>query len=286
MGSRMAPRLIAAGYRLRVFDMAADARDRFAASHPSALVCDSGAEAVSGAAVVVTMLPDGGSVRDFLLGSGGAVAGRLEGDAIVVDMSSSSPIDTQETGRALTERGIGMIDAPVSGGVLRAETGTLAILAGGDRGLVHRCTSLLQAMGSSVFLTGPLGSGHAMKALNNYVSAAGLVAACEALIVGRRFGLDPGLMVDVLNASTGKNNSTENKLKQHVLSDTYASGFALGLMAKDLRTAAGLAEHAALPVPLMAACEHLWHDASRTLAASADHTEIFRYLRDLGRHGG
>jgi 3-hydroxyisobutyrate dehydrogenase len=232
---------------------------------------------------VITMLPDGKIVRDVLLeAAGGALAAAAPG-TLVIDMSSSSPIDTVELGKAAGERGFPVVDAPVSGGVKRAIDGSLAIMAGGEAADVERARAVLQAMGKSVFATGPLGSGHAMKALNNYVSAAGLAAAAEAIIIGRHFGLAPDVMVDVLNASTGRNNSTEVKMKQHVLSGSFASGFAMGLMAKDLRTAADLARHAELPAPLSMMCEDLWRKAFETMGSGADHTEIFRYLEGLER---
>ena len=136
-------------------------------------------------------------------------------------------------------------------------------------------------MGTAIYETGPLGSGHAMKALNNLVSAAGLAAACEALLVGRRFGLDPSLMVDVLNASTGRNNATEVKAKQFILSGSFASGFSLGLMAKDLKTAAELAEHLGMEAPISRAARDLWETAQDALGSDADHTEIHRYLEAL-----
>ncbi len=119
-----------------------------------------------------------------------------------------------------------------------------------------------------------------MKALNNYVSASGLVAVSEALLIGSKFGLDPGMMVDVLNASSGRNNSTEHKMKQFILSESFASGFAIGLMAKDLKIASDLAEHLGVAAPLSALCGTLWADAASRLG-TADHTEIFRYLRSL-----
>src|SRR3546814_4260888 len=125
-------------------------------------------------------------------------------------------------------------------------------------------------MGGAVFTTGALGSGHAMKALNNYVSAAGLVAAAEAVIVGSHFGLDPLVVVEVLNASTGRNNSTENKLKQQVLSGEFAAGFALSLMAKDLHTAAGMARHLGVAAPLADACAAHWAEAEEPLGTGAD----------------
>ena len=117
-------------------------------------------------------------------------------------------------------------------------------------------------------------------ALNNYVSAAGLTAACEALRVGRAFGLDPAMMTDVLNASTGRNNSTEVKLKPFVISQTYGSGFSMALMAKDLRTADDLARHLDVPAPLSHAVTSLWSEADQALGAGTDHTAIDRFLRD------
>ncbi len=136
-------------------------------------------------------------------------------------------------------------------------------------------------MGAAIYATGPLGSGHAMKALNNFVSAAGLVAMCEALLIGRRFGLDPAVIVDILNASTGRNNSTELKAKQFILSGTFASGFSLGLMAKDLRTAAELAAHLGVAAPMSCAVRDLWAKAQGLLGPDADHTEIFRFAERL-----
>ena len=119
-----------------------------------------------------------------------------------------------------------------------------------------------------------------MKALNNYLSAAGLTAAAEALLVGRAFGLDPAVMTDVFNASTGRNNATENKLKQHILSGTFAAGFAMDLMAKDLVTAGDLASSMKVPVPYARECIALWSDASKKMPG-ADHTAIFSYLEKL-----
>jgi 3-hydroxyisobutyrate dehydrogenase len=284
MGRPMAARLAAAGYRVRAFDSAAAQRAGFVEAAGGAAVAASAAAAAAGAEAVVTMLPDGRIVRDVLLGGGAAARAMAEG-SVVVDMSSSSPLDTRATGEALAELGIDMVDAPVSGGVKRAVDGTLAVMAGGRPASVRRLTPLLKVVGASVFATGPLGSGHAMKALNNFVSAAGLVAAAEALLIGRRFGLDPRLMVDVLNASTGRNNSTENKLTQQVLSGAYASGFALGLMAKDLETAAALARDAGVGTPLAGAQARLWREAEAALGDGADHTEIFRYLEGLAGEG-
>lgn len=280
MGAPMAGHLVDGGWKLRGYDLSASALDAFATAKPRAVRAASAADAAAGARVAITMLPDGKAVRQAVIADG--VAAALGPGGLVIDMSSSSPVDTRRLGEELAARGVGLVDAPVSGGVKRAVEGKLAIMAGGDAGLVERCRPLLGAMGSAIYATGPLGSGHAMKALNNLVSAAGLVAACEALIIGRRFGLDPSLIVDILNASTGRNNSTEVKAKQFILSGTFASSFSLGLMAKDLRTAADLAEHLGVAAPMSRAARDFWAHAQRSLGPDADHTEIFRFVEGLG----
>lgn len=279
MGAPMAAHVATGGWKVRGFDLSPAALDAFARANPKAVRAASTAEVAAGADVAITMLPDGKAVRQAVLTDG--VAAALGPGGLVIDMSSSSPVDTKRLGEDLAARGVGLVDAPVSGGVKRAVEAKLTIMVGGDAVLVERCRPLLGAMGTSIYATGPLGSGHAMKALNNFVSAAGLVAACEALLIGRRFGLDPSLIVDILNASTGRNNSTELKAKQFILSGTFASGFSLGLMAKDLRTAADLAEHLGVGAPMARAACDLWASAQGSLGPDADHTEIFRFVEAL-----
>jgi 3-hydroxyisobutyrate dehydrogenase len=271
----MAKRCIAAGFTVRGADPSAPARDALAAAGGQAFA--NGREAAKDASLLITMLPDSRIVREAVLGGQG-VADVLARDALIIDMSSSVPVDTQSLGKDLAARGIGLIDAPVSGGVKRAIDGSLSIMAGGDTALVERAKPVLQTMAKSVFATGPLGSGHAMKALNNYVSAAGLVAACEALLVGRRFGLQPETIIDVLNASTGKNNSTDVKMKQFVISETFASGFSLALMAKDLRIAADLSKLVGLDPSHAETIATLWENAKDSLEINADHTDIYRFI--------
>ncbi len=285
MGAPMAENLLKAGFELVLGD--ADPA-RLAGFAARAAVPASLAALGRASELVVTMLPDGKTVRKVLCGTAGSNDGVLAGLAagsLVIDMSSSAPVGTRELGAELAARGVALVDAPVSGGVKRAVDGTLAIMAGGTAADIERCRPLLAAMGRDIFPTGKLGSGHAMKALNNYVSAAGLAAAAEAVLVGRRFGLDPAVMTDILNASTGRNNATENKLKQFILSRRYSAGFSLGLMAKDLRTALETAEATATPAPLAAACIALWNAAEARLGAAADHTEIARYLEILSEEG-
>jgi 3-hydroxyisobutyrate dehydrogenase len=275
MGVPMAKRCLQAGYDVRGADPSAAAREVFAAVGGKAFA--TAREAATDVSVVITMLPNSKVVHEAVLGSDG-IADVLGKDALIIDMSSSVPFDTQELGKALAAKGVALVDAPVSGGVKRAIDGTLSIMAGGEAADVERARPLLMAMAKSVFATGPLGSGHAMKALNNYVSAAGLVAACEALLVGRRFGLQPDTIIDVLNASTGKNNSTDVKMKQFVISESFASGFSLALMAKDLRIAADLSKRVGLDDSNAETIASLWEEAREQLDRDADHTAIYRFL--------
>jgi 3-hydroxyisobutyrate dehydrogenase len=276
MGVPMGACLVKAGYVVTGFDVAATAREKFAAAGGRA--ANDIASAVATADVVITLLPNGKIVRDAMT----ALRPHLRPGTVLIDMSSSDPIGTRNLGEEMIAAGFPFIDAPVSGGVKRAVNGTLAIMVGGAAATIDRVQPLLAAMGTSIFRTGALGSGHAMKALNNYVSSAGLIAAVEALRIGRKFGLDPELMTDILNVSSGKNNTTEVKLKQFIISETFADGFPLRLMAKDVRTADDLAHALGIPSPLADLCTELWEAAALALNEKANHTEVIRYMEKLG----
>lgn len=279
MGQPMARQLARAGFRLLAYDLDPEAlrraREGAGAETPGSLKA-----IAERCEAVITMLPDGNAVRKVTLGAEGLLSGFSPGRALI-DMSSSSPVGTRELGAQLAARGVEMIDAPVSGGVRRAEDATLAVMVGGEEKTIARCKPLLESIGKQLFLTGPLGSGHAMKALNNYVSAAGLAAATEAVLAAERFGLDPGKVVDILNASTGMNNSTLNKFHRFILSRTFDSGFSLELMVKDLKTALEVARSTGTPAPLAEACVEAWSDARAALGPGLDHTAVVRYWEKL-----
>jgi len=269
MGSLMTANLAKAGYKLRTYDPNGKGN------------CASPAEAARGADVLITMVPDGRAVRKAVLS---ALPGLARG-AIVIDMSSSDPATTRELGALLKRKGIHMLDSPVSGAKAKARDGTLALMVGGDAKLLKRARPVLSKMGSEIFHTGGLGSGHATKALNNYLGAAGTVAGMEALLIGTRFGLNPKTLIDVINASTGKNSTTERKIPQQVFTNAFASGFALALMTKDVGIANGMARDLGVPAPYLKNTARLWKTALRQLPAGADHTEIYRYLKRLKPQG-
>ena len=201
MGRPMATNLARAGYELVVRDAERDVELRFAEENGAVAGREASAFATAGA--VITMLPDGAVVQDAVLGDG--IADALSDGAVVVDMSSSSPRDTRDLGRELVKRSIALVDAPVSGGVARAIDGTLAIMAGADdEAALEHVLPILGVLGRRTFRTGPLASGHAMKALNNFCAAAGYAALAEALVLGRSFGLTPSTIVEIVNSSTGR----------------------------------------------------------------------------------
>lgn len=279
MGAPMARNLAKAGYRVHVFDAAPGAAAKLAAeiggSAPETLkalgaTCDA----------VITMLPNGDIVRQVLLDGADNVVADLKPGAILIDMSSSSPTGTKRLAADLAAKGVALVDAPVSGGVPRAVDGTLAIMAGGEPDAVERAMPLFEAMGKTTKTGGP-GSGHAMKALNNYLSAANLITACEALIAGQRFGLDPNVMMEVLNASSGRNTGTAHKVPAYVIPRNFSSGFALKLMAKDLRLALEVARGVGAASPLLAETSAIYDRAEAAMGEGADNTDVHRYLESL-----
>lgn len=246
MGWPMAANLAEAGHDLEVFDLdgdrVADFSRRYRATAVARLTDDWSAE------TFITMLPNGHIVRSVLLASEGGVA--LAPGSLVVDMSSSEPAGTRQLGEALAAAGIAFVDAPVSGGVPRATDGTLTIMVGGDAAAVQRARPILEVLGQNIFETGGLGTGHAVKALNNFVAAATFMATAEAMLIGQRFGLDPAVLVEILNLSTGRSFHSDLTMKHHVLNERFATGFALALAAKDVRIAAGLAEEVGIDAPM------------------------------------
>lgn len=287
MGWPMAANLVRAGRDLVIFDIDRERARRFADEHGPE-VAASLAELGRAVDLVVTMLPTGQIVRHAMLEmEAGGLAASLPAGALVVDMSSSDPLGTQELGAALSKRGIDLIDAPVSGAVPRARDATLTIMIGGnDKAAIERAKPVLSAMGNRFFETGPLGSAHAMKALNNYVAAAGLAAACEALIAGRRFGLDGGAMVDIMNVSSGRNFSTEMFLKHLMADAAYAPGFALALMAKDIKIAADLAEGLDLDLPMLRFTDERWRAAVRAVGGEKDNMSVYSLWDDQAQRAG
>jgi 3-hydroxyisobutyrate dehydrogenase len=230
--------------------------------------------------VVIDILPNSTVVEQVLFADDG-IAATLRPGSTVIDMTSGRPDATIEFAKRLAQRDVRLFDAPVSGGVPRATSGQLTIMAGGERAMIDDMMPILGAMGS-VMRTGPLGSGHAMKSLNNLVSAGGFLIGIEALLIGTKFGIDPENMVDILNVSSGVNNSTQKKFKQYVISRGFNSGFSIELMVKDLVIALDIAQQRGINVPFASLCRELWGGASSLLGPQADHTAVALMSERLG----
>ena len=276
MGWPMTANLLKAGHDVVVTDISAERMARFV-SEVGGHAAASPAEAASGADAFLCILPTSKEVAVVA----DAVLPALPEGALFLDMTSGNPSRTREIAARLATRGIRMVDAPVSGGVPRARSGELAIMLGGEAADIDAAEPLLRAMGTSLHRCGGIGAGQAMKALNNLVSAGGFLIGIEALLIGQKLGLEPGLMVDVLNASTGMNNSTQKKFRQFVLSRRFDSGFGLDLMVKDLSIAIEVGKEAGVPTPLAALTRELWAAAAAHLGPGEDHTAVAKLSERL-----
>lgn len=269
MGWPMAARLAAEKFHIVAFDTVHQRAQDFCKQFGGTAAKDA-AETARAADAIITILPTSKHVAEVAE----QMRGALRPGTLVIDMSSGIPSVTRAISRRLEADGIVMIDAPVSGGVSRAKTGELTIMVGAEKSVFERAEPLLRAMGTTITHVGPVGAGQAMKALNNLVSAGGFLIGVEALLIGQRFGLDPSLMVDVLNASTGANNSTQRKFKQFVLSRQFNSGFGLDLMVKDLSIALEVGRDTATPTPFASLCREMWASAATLLGSGHDHTAV------------
>ena len=277
MGEPMANHLAAAGHRLALFDARAGVADRVAAALERASAPATPAEVARASEVVITMVPNGEVVNALINGTDGLIAGFRPG-GLLIDTSSSEPWLTRESGRQLAEHGVAMVDAPVSGAQWGAQAAELVFIVGGEKTDVERARPLLEVMGRAVFHLGPLGAGHSMKCLNNLVTAVNLLALSEVLVIGRRQGLDPTAMVDVLNESTGMSWIAQTHIKQRVINRAFDDPFKLALMLKDIGIATELAGAAALPAPLSTLTQQLWRAAARDAAPDASISEMVRWF--------
>lgn len=275
MGTAMAAQLIAKGFALVIYDRRPEATSTFAASL-GGRVAATLADAARGADAAICMLPDDSAVRDVVLGAGG-LASTLAPGTTIIDMGTSDPRATVEIGGEVAKHGIAYVDAPVMGGVVFAKDSTLDVMVGGSDEDIERCMPILSAVGRQVFRSGALGSGHALKALANYVNAGALVTLIEALAIGRKFGLDSTIMANALvHMCSGRQHPLEKKVIPQVLTHKFETGMALGLIAKDVSIAANFG-HSIGAMTLLAdrVCE-IWKEAEARIGANVDQTEVAR----------
>ena len=278
MGVPMSQRLLEAGYPLVVYDLRKEAIE--AIVKKGAQGASSPKEVGEKCRKVITIVPNSDAVEQVVFGTGGLLEGMKAGD-ILIEMTSAYPPSTLKVNEALAAKGVHMIDAPVSGGVVGAVAGTLSVMVGGDEKIFESCRPILSAMGKNLFYIGGIGFGHALKAINNFLSATSLAATSEAIILASQMGISPQRAVEVLQVSTGRSYSTELKIPKFVLPRTFNSGFTLELMHKDLNTVTRMAREYKVPMLLANLVQELYGYSLAHGDKKTDHTAIFSSLENL-----
>lgn len=280
MGAPMSGHLASAGYSLTIHDINRVAAESVATEYENVQVAETPMAVAEASEIVMTMLPSGKYVQEVALGKAGLIEGFKVG-ALLLDTSSCEPWLTVETAEALSRKGIDMVDAPVSGARMGAESATLVFMVGGGKGPVLRVKPLLEIMGEKMFHLGPLGAGHTMKCINNIITAMTFMATTEGLTIGKEFGLDPEVMTDVLNVSTGMSWISQTQIKQRILSRKFDDAFKLDLMVKDIGIAMELANRKGLPLPLLALGHHLWKAARHHAEEGSSISDMVKWVEQM-----
>ncbi|MBA4116242.1 MAG: NAD(P)-dependent oxidoreductase [Rubrobacter sp.] len=278
IGEPICRRLLDNGYEVSIHDVDPKAVSKL--GDTQAQPAESLEALAASADVVLLSLPNSDVVEQVVLEGGGLVDG-LSSGKVLIDTSSSRPASTRMVAERLAGSGVDMLDAPVSGGVLRARTGELSVMVGGEREVFERCQEVLRAFGSQVFHVGDHGAGHLVKSLNNLLSATTLASAAEAIILARKAGIAPETFLEVINAGNARSYSTEVKFPQFILDRSFDDGFALDLMAKDLKIALETAAEIGHPMFSGSTIAQLWQAAAAQGYGSTGHTSIHAFLERL-----
>ena len=276
MGALMAAHLARDPFDLVVWNRTASKSEGFARGH-KARVAATPAEAVRDAQVVITCLPSSIEVEAVLHGEGGMLES-LRGGTVLIDCTSGDPPTSRSIAAELGKRGVDFIDAPVSGGTTAAKAGTLTVMWGGDQSVFERVRPVMEAVGKKIVHAGPVGSGDALKAVNNALLAVHILSAAEGLAILVKAGVDPKVALDVINASSGRSNSSENLIPQRVLTRAFPRTFRLALLEKDIGIAAVLADDLNAKTPLISLTAERFHEAREKLGEKADHVEAVKMV--------
>ena len=271
MARHLAPR-----YELSVWNRTAARATEFA-KQTSSQVASSPADAVRGAAVAITCLPTSREVESLLDGPDGMFSA-LDHGSTLVDCTSGDPATSRRIAARLAERGVGFVDAPVSGGVSGATKGTLTIMCGGDEATMARARPVLEAFGEKIVLCGPVGAGHAVKAVNQAMLGIHIWSLAEGLVALQKAGVSTATALDVINSSSGRSNTSMNLFPERVSTRAFPRTFKLALMDKDVRIAADFAREYGVPSPLLQLASELLREARRELGEEADHVETVKVL--------
>jgi 3-hydroxyisobutyrate dehydrogenase-like beta-hydroxyacid dehydrogenase len=273
MGGPMAARLLAAGHQVTVFDTSAAAVEQLTAQ--GARAAGSVADAARGSRIVMVSLPSPAIVRAVA-----ADVAQVDGVAVFVDLSTTGPAASQAAAATLQAAGIPLVDAPVSGGVKGAASGKLTLMISGQAAAVECVKPLLEVLGRVIVVGDRPGLGQTLKLANNLMSAASLAIACEAMAMGVKAGLDPAVMLEVINASSGRNSATQDKIPKHVLNRKFDFGFANALSFKDVRLCLDEAEALGVPMVVGAAVRQMLSITQQVCGPDADVTDMIRVVEN------
>jgi 2-hydroxy-3-oxopropionate reductase len=281
MGAPMARNLLAAGHQVTVHTRRRTVADELAAQH-GAIAVDSPRQVAEGADVVFTMLPDSPQVTEVVAGEDGLLSALAAG-ALIVDMSTISPVVAQALEAQARARGVAMLDAPVSGGDVGAQNGTLSIMVGGEASAVERARPLLAVLGSTIVHVGEAGAGQIVKACNQLVVAQSIQAVSEALVLASKAGVDPALMLDVISAGLAGNKVMEVR-RRNFLEHDFTPGFKVELHLKDLGIVQAAAHEYGVALPGSALVTQLMESARLNGHGGDDHSSLLTVVEQLSQH--
>jgi 3-hydroxyisobutyrate dehydrogenase len=277
IGRPMAARLAAApDISLAVWNRTGE-RARTFAEATGARHAPTPADAARGADVAITCFPVSADVAEVLEGEDGLLAGLAAG-ALLVDCTSGDPATSRRIAARLAEHGVGFLDAPVSGGTIGAEQGTLTVMVGGDESLLERARPVLESFGKKIVHCGQVGAGDALKAVNNALLAIHVWSTAEGLAALAKAGVSADVALDVINASSGRSNASMNLFPERVLTRAFPRTFRLALLDKDVGIAAGVAREQKVPAPLLQLTADLFRVAHSALGEEADHVEAVKLV--------
>ena len=280
IGTPMASHL-ARSLELVVWNRTGEKAVAFAAKH-GARAAATPREAASDCGIVITCFPTSREVEAILSGPDGLLAGLGTGSTLV-DCTSGDPASSRRIAALLADRGVRFLDAPVSGGVVGAEKGALTIMVGGDQATLNEVLPVLQVFGKKIVLAGPVGCGDALKAVNNALLAVHIWSAGEGLAALAKAGVSPTAALDVINASSGRSNASENLIPQRVLTRAFPRTFRLALLEKDVAIAADFLREQKVASPVIQQIAELFRLARAELGEEADHVEAVRLIERHAR---
>lgn len=276
IGTPMASHIASGPFELVVWNRTASKAEAFARDH-KARVAKTPADAVRDADVVITCLPSSAEVEAVIHGENGMLDAFRRG-AVLIDCTSGDPPTSRSIAAELGGRGVEFIDAPVSGGVVAAKAGTLTVMWGGEITVFERVRTVIEAFGKKIVHAGPVGAGDALKAVNNALLAVHILSTAEGLAVLVKAGVDPKVALEVINASSGRSNSSENLIPQRVLTRAFPKTFRLALLDKDIGIAEVMAEDLQVKTPIISLTAGRFHEAREKLGEQADHVEAVKMV--------